>query len=158
MKYVFTLLLIVSCTTHTGPSQSHQQRMPLQYIYITPTIVDNNSQNTVYTGKHSYVDFSDDSFKSAESPTQPYDICSVNIESADLSLKKDGDVKLPVKTILSIMYSIQKRTQSGTEEIQKSELLTLDCSNQNETSFKKVLPDLPYTLNIVVKRTQVPQK
>ena len=157
MKYGITLLLLLSCPTHAGPLFSRpQNRMPLQYIYVTPTLVDNNSQNTLYAGKYSYVDFSDDTLPPAQRPSQPRDSYSVNIESAKLSLNPDPLIENPLKTILAITYSIQKRTDSGIiQTIQEPQTVTFNYLTPNGTTFEKILPQLSCTLKILASRTVV---
>ncbi len=160
MKHGITLLLLISCTTHTAPSGSRPQPVPLQYLYVTPTLVDNDSQDTIYTGKYSYIDLNDNTLKPAQKPPQPYDRYSVNIESANLSFNPDQRVQLPLslKSILTIMYSIQKRTQSGIEVIQEAKMVTFDYLAQDGTSFERVLPHLSCTLRILADRISVFQK
>src|SRR5271155_2898238 len=127
MKYGISLLLLISCTAHTGPLCSRPEpRMPLQYLYVTPTLIDNNSQEPLYTGKYSYVNYSDDTLQAAQRPSQPHDRCFVDIEEQNLSMHPNPHVRLPLKSFLAITYSIKRRTASGIEIVQEPEKITFN--------------------------------
>jgi hypothetical protein len=154
MKYGITILLLISCTTHAGPLFSRPP-MPLQYIYVTPTLIDNDSHHVRYMGKYSYVDYSDGTLPPAQRPSQPRDSYSVNIESAKLSMNPDPHKEHSLKTILAITYSIQKRTEAGIETIQEAETVRFDYLAADGKIVEKALPELSCTLRILASRTVV---
>lgn len=154
MKYGITLLLLISYTAHAGLTQS-RQRKPLQYIYVTPTLTDDNATQT-YTGKYSYIDFSDGTFQSAERPSQPRDFTHyVDIESAELSSSADPRAGNPLKSMLAITYTIKKRTELGTVIVQEAENATFNFPQNNSDPLEKLIPAISATLKISVSRMPV---
>lgn len=158
IKYTIPMLLLITCTIHAGPCFSRPaQPMPLQYIYVTPTLIDNTSQEEILTGRHSYIEFNNNTFKPLQRPSQRTMGYNVDIESATLSFNPDARIKPSLKTFLTITYSIKKRTESGIETIQKAESVTFDDLYQNG-AFEKVLPQLSCTLKILAERWPVFRK
>ncbi len=153
MKYSILIILLISNIAHAGLSCSRPaQAMPVQYIYVTPTLADSNSNQPLHTGKYSYVDFSNGTLRSAQRPSQPHDNNFVDIESAQLSSTADPRANNPIKSTLAITYSIKKRTESEIVTIQQPETVTFNLLAPNNTTFEKDVPTLACKLSILVSR------
>lgn len=155
MKYGIMLLLFISYTAHAGPCLSRQQqRLPLRYIYVTPTLLDNN-QTQLFTGLYSYVYWNDGVFASSRRPvwTKPQqddDAYMVDIKSA--AFAPEGALHK-----LSLIYATIKIAPDGTQTTQKEESLTFDFGTVSGTQEPTVSHG-SQTLKFLIKQEMVPQE
>jgi hypothetical protein len=154
MKYGITLLLFISYTAHAGPCLSReQQRMPLRYIYVTPTLEDND-QKPIFSGKYAFVHFNNSSTCGSSTspawpkPQQDEDVHMVQIKSVVLTDSTNT---------LSVLYALKRIAPDGTHSTQLEDSLILDVGARNDT-LARTVPLQGQNLKFLIEQAMVNQK
>lgn len=150
MKYAIALLCL-STPINSGPFLSRPERMPLRYIYITPTLKD-ESKNTLFTGEYSYVYWNDGTCGSARSPVWP----TPQENYADMVQIKSVVLSPPdIPKQLSILYALTKITPDGKMNLEKEDSIEVDLDTLPQTHL---IPHIPKMLTLVISQKAIRHK